>query len=45
MELRHAIRQRRMVRRYDPQRSVADAIVRACLDAAIRAPSAGFSQG
>ena len=45
MELRHAIRQRRMVRRYDPQRSVEDAIVRACLDAAIRAPSAGFSQG
>ncbi len=45
MELRHAVRQRRMVRRYDPQRSVEDAIVRACLDAAIRAPSAGFSQG
>jgi nitroreductase len=45
MELRQAIRQRRMVRRYDPQRPVLDAIVRACLDAAIRAPSAGFSQG
>ena len=45
MELSRAIRSRRMVRRYDPSRPVPDGAVLACLEAAIRAPSAGFSQG
>jgi nitroreductase len=45
VQLREVIRGRRMVRRYDPDRPVADEVVVACLDAAIRAPSAGFSQG
>ena len=34
-----------MVRRYDPDRPVPDAVLAACLDNAVRAPSAGFSQG
>ena len=34
-----------MIRRYDPDRPVPDEAVLACLGAAIRAPSAGFSQG
>lgn len=34
-----------MVRRYDPERPVPDALLTACLDNAVRAPSAGFSQG
>ncbi|HNV14197.1 MAG: nitroreductase family protein [Actinomycetales bacterium] len=45
MELSRAIRGRRMIRRYDPDRPVPDEAVLACLGAAIRAPSAGFSQG
>ena len=45
MELTQVIRRRRMVRRYDPDRPVPDEVVQACLTAAIRAPSAGFSQG
>lgn len=45
MELSRAIRERRMVRRYDPQRPVPEDVVLGCLQAAIRAPSAGFSQG
>lgn len=34
-----------MVRRYDPERPVPDEVLTACLDNAVRAPSAGFSQG
>jgi nitroreductase len=45
MELRDAIRQRRMVRNYDPLRPVARTTIDDLLALAIRAPSAGFSQG
>jgi nitroreductase len=45
MELRDAIRRRRMVRDYDPDRPVPRAQLDALLELAIRAPSAGFSQG
>ena len=34
-----------MVRRYDPERAVPEAALEAVLAAALRAPSAGFSQG
>ncbi|KQX66468.1 nitroreductase family protein [Angustibacter sp. Root456] len=45
MELSEAIRRRRMVRSYDPDRAVPPAVVDRLLDHAVRAPSAGFSQG
>ncbi|MBK8469570.1 MAG: nitroreductase family protein [Actinomycetales bacterium] len=45
MELGEAIRRRRMVRRYDTERDIGDDMLRRCLAAATRAPSAGFSQG
>ncbi|MFL6099865.1 MAG: nitroreductase family protein [Actinomycetales bacterium] len=45
MELSEVIRRRRMVRAYDPDRPVAAAVVDALLHNAVRAPSAGFSQG
>jgi nitroreductase len=45
MEFTDVVRRRRMVRRYDPTRPVPEAVLRACLDNAVRAPSAGFSQG
>jgi nitroreductase len=45
MELSEAIRRRRMVRAYDPARGVPDDVVDLLLQNAIRAPSAGFSQG
>lgn len=45
MELRDAIRRRRMVRTFDGERAVPDEIVAEALVAAIRAPSAGFTQG
>jgi nitroreductase len=45
MELSEAIRRRRMIRAYDPDRPVPDEAVDALLHNAIRAPSAGFSQG
>ena len=45
MELQDAIRRRRMVRDYDPDRPVSRAQVEKLLELAIRAPSAGFSQG
>jgi nitroreductase len=45
MELRDAIRARRMVRTYDPARPVSDEVLTGLLDLATRAPSAGFSQG
>ena len=45
MELTDAIRRRRMVRSYDPTRPVPPEVVTRLLEHAIRAPSAGFSQG
>lgn len=45
MEFSDVVRRRRMVRRYDPDRPVAPEIVERCLANAVRAPSAGFSQG
>ena len=45
MELGEAIRRRRMVRAYDAARGVPDDVVDLLLQHAIRAPSAGFSQG
>jgi len=45
MDLTTVIRRRRMVRNYDPDRPVPPEVVRRLLDHAIRAPSAGFSQG
>jgi nitroreductase len=45
MELSEAIRRRRMVRSYDPDRPVAPELIERLLDLAVRAPSAGFSQG
>ena len=45
MEFSEVVRSRRMVRRYDPDREVPEEVLTACLDHAVRAPSAGFSQG
>ncbi|HEY8451420.1 MAG: nitroreductase family protein [Micromonosporaceae bacterium] len=45
MEFAEVVRRRRMVRTYDPTRPVPPAVVRRLLEHAIRAPSAGFSQG
>jgi nitroreductase len=45
MQLREAVRRRRMVRAYDPQREVPEQVVTRLLEHAVRAPSAGFSQG
>ncbi len=45
MEFSDVVRRRRMVRRYDPDRPVPEGVLRACLENAVRAPSAGFSQG
>jgi nitroreductase len=45
MELTDAIRRRRMVRAYDPDRPVPPEALDLLLHNAIRAPSAGFSQG
>jgi nitroreductase len=45
MEFAHVVRGRRMVRTYDPDRPVPPEVVQRLLDHAIRAPSAGFSQG
>ena len=45
MEFSDVVRRRQMVRRYDPDRPVPREIVERCLANAIRAPSAGFSQG
>jgi nitroreductase len=45
MEFGDVVRRRRMVRNYDPDRPVPPAVVERLLDHAIRAPSAGFSQG
>jgi nitroreductase len=45
MELAEVVRRRRMVRNYDPDRPVPPVVVERLLQRAIRAPSAGFSQG
>ena len=45
MEFREVVRRRRMVRDYDPDRPVPAEVRERLLAHAIRAPSAGFSQG
>jgi len=45
MEFQEVVRRRRMVRNYDPSRPVPPAVVDRLLANALRAPSAGFSQG
>ncbi|MGB3257575.1 MAG: nitroreductase family protein [Ornithinimicrobium sp.] len=45
MELLDAVRRRRMVRTFEADRAVPDGILTQVLDAATRAPSAGFTQG
>lgn len=45
MEFGQVVRRRRMVRSYDPARPVPEEVLHRVLDHAIRAPSAGFSQG
>ncbi len=45
MELADALARRRMVRRYEPDAPVAPEAIDAVLAAALRAPSAGFTQG
>jgi nitroreductase len=45
MELSAAIRARRMIRTYDPHRPVPREVVAELLELAVRAPSAGYSQG
>ncbi|HEU4426812.1 MAG TPA: nitroreductase family protein [Pilimelia sp.] len=45
MEFQEVVRRRRMVRRYDPDRSISPEIVDRIVRNALRAPSAGFSQG
>jgi nitroreductase len=45
MEFREVVHRRRMVRDYDPDRPVPPEVRERLLDHAIRAPSAGFSQG
>jgi nitroreductase len=45
VELADVLARRRMVRRYDPEAPVADDALEAVLAAALRAPSAGFTQG
>ena len=45
MEVAEALRRRRMVRAYDPGRPVPSDVVEAVCAAALRTPSAGFTQG
>ncbi len=45
MEFAQVVRRRRMVRAYDPDRPVPEQVLQRALEHAIRAPSAGFSQG
>ena len=45
MEFDAVLRRRRMIRAYDPTRPVPEAAVDVVLAAAVRAPSAGFTQG
>jgi nitroreductase len=45
MEFSQVVRSRRMVRSYQPDRPVDPAVIEQLLELAIRAPSAGYSQG
>jgi nitroreductase len=45
MEYTEVVRKRRMVRNYDPTQAVPRTVLTELLELAIRAPSAGFSQG
>src|SRR4051812_44312418 len=45
MDYAEVVRKRRMVRNYDPDRPVPRPVLTELLELAIRAPSAGFSQG
>jgi nitroreductase len=45
MEFADVVRRRRMIRNYDPDRAVPPELIDKMLEYAIRAPSAGFSQG
>jgi len=45
MELQRAVRTRRMIRNYDPDRPVPRDVLESVLNLAIRAPSAGHTQG
>jgi len=45
MEFDEVVRRRRMIRRYDPDRPIAPELVDKIVNHALRAPSAGFSQG
>src|SRR6476469_4793624 len=45
MELRDAIRRRRMIRSYDPDRPIPRETIERLLELAVFAPSAGYSQG
>lgn len=45
MDFGEVVRRRRMVRSYDPDRPVPPEVLQRALEHAIRAPSAGFSQG
>ena len=45
MEFSEVVRKRRMIRRYDPDRHIPADVLNTVLRNAIRAPSAGFSQG
>jgi nitroreductase len=45
MELTEVVRKRRMVRAYQPDRPVSRDQINSLLELAVRAPSAGFSQG
>jgi nitroreductase len=45
MEFTEVVRRRRMVRNYDPDRPVPQEVLERVLGNAVRAPSAGFSQG
>lgn len=45
MEFSDVVRRRRMVRRFDPCEPVTEEVLRRALGNAVRAPSAGFSQG
>ena len=45
MDFAGVLRRRRMIRSYDAARSVPPAAIDAVLAAALRAPSAGFTQG
>lgn len=45
MEFQEVIRRRRMVRNFDPERTIPPEVVERILSNALHAPSAGFSQG